>query len=227
MTTKTKAMENNATVVGIVKDNELIPEAQINLYNSVVDNIRAFSTSKSRKNNIGIVAINLSLLYVDEQYQGLRNHKRINKLVDNWDERKLAPITVVPHPEEYRFAVVDIEWNDDINIETCYVSRTYLTRHGAGKFPSECNKNFINEYMYDKTNVPNPFQDNLRYGHLNLRELYNRCSDDIGDFGNTKSIAITHCNEYDKWDNDLLINLFNDWNIYYSDGETRNDVDLR
>lgn len=67
----------------------------------------------------------------------------------------------------------------------------------------------------------------LRYGHLNLRELYNRCSDDIGDFGNTKSIAITHCNEYDKWDNDLLINLFNDWNIYYSDGETRNDVDLR
>jgi hypothetical protein len=49
MTTKTKAMENNATVVGIVKDNELIPEAQINLYNSVVDNIRAFSTSKSRK----------------------------------------------------------------------------------------------------------------------------------------------------------------------------------
>ena len=58
MTTKTKAMENNATVVGIVKDNELIPEAQINLYNSVVDNIRAFSTSKSRKNNIGIVAIN-------------------------------------------------------------------------------------------------------------------------------------------------------------------------
>ena len=36
-----------------------------------------------------------------------------------------------------------------------------------------------------------------------------------------------HCNEYDKWDNDLLINLFNDWNIYYSDGETRNDVDLR
>ena len=85
----------------------------------------------------------------------------------------------------------------------------------------------INEYMHDKTNVPNPFQDSLRYGYLNLRELYNRCSDDIGDFGNTKSIAITHCNEYDKWDNDLLINLFNDWNIYYSDGETRNDVDLR
>lgn len=27
-----------------------------------------------------------------------------------------------------------IDWGDEINIETCYVSRTYLTRHGAGEF---------------------------------------------------------------------------------------------
>lgn len=26
------------------------------------------------------------------------------------------------------------------------------------------------------------------------------------------------------WDNDKLIELFKDWNIYYSDGETHNDV---
>ena len=120
--------------------------------------------------------------------------------------------------------IENVEWNDEINVETCYVSRTYLTRHGAGKFPSECNKRFINEYMFDKTNVPNPFQDTLRYGTLDLGELYSRCSKDIGNFGDKKSIAITHCNEYDKWDNDLLINLFNDSNIYYSDGETHNDV---
>lgn len=119
--------------------------------------------------------------------------------------------------------IENVEWNDEINIETCYVSRTYLTRHGAGKFPSECNKRFINEYMFDKTNVPNPFQDTLRYGTLDLGELYSRCSNDIGNFGDKKSIAITHCNEYD-WDNDKLIELFKDWNIYYSDGETHNDV---
>ena len=119
--------------------------------------------------------------------------------------------------------IENVEWNDEINIETCYVSRTYLTRHGAGKFPSECNKRFINEYMFDKTNVPNPFQDTLRYGTLDLGELYSRCSKDIGNFGDKKSIAITHCNECD-WDNDKLIELFKDWNIYYSDGETHNDV---
>lgn len=119
--------------------------------------------------------------------------------------------------------IENVEWNDEINIETCYVSRTYLTRHGAGKFPSECNKRFINEYMFDKTNVPNPFQDTLRYGTLDLGELYSRCFDDVGNFGDEKSIAITHCNEY-NWDNDKLIELFKDWNIYYSDGETHNDV---
>lgn len=119
--------------------------------------------------------------------------------------------------------IENVEWNDEISIETCYVSRTYLTRHGAGKFPSECNKRFINEYMFDKTNVPNPFQDTLRYGTLDLGELYSRCSKDIENFGDQKSIAITHCNECD-WDNDELIELFKDWNIYYSDGETHNDV---
>ena len=119
-----------------------------------------------------------------------------------------------------------VKWNDEINIETCYVSRTYLTRHGAGKFPSECPKKLINEYMYDYTNVPNPFQDTLRYGTLDLGELYSRCSNDVADFGNQKSLALTHCNEYD-WDNEKLIELFKDWNIYYSDGETHQDVELR
>lgn len=119
--------------------------------------------------------------------------------------------------------IESVEWVDEVNIETCYVSRTYLTRHGAGKFPSECSKRLINEYMFDKTNIPNPHQDTLRCGTLNLKELYERCCKDIGDFKCKKSIAITHCNEYD-WNNNQLIELFKDWNVYYSDGETHNDV---
>ena len=116
-----------------------------------------------------------------------------------------------------------MKWDDDINIETCYVSRTYLTRHGAGQFPSECRKNRINKSMYDKTNVPNPFQDTLRYGTLNLKDLYIRCATDVMNFGDKKSIAITHCNEY-KIDVDELENVFEGWNIYYSNGETHDDI---
>lgn len=122
--------------------------------------------------------------------------------------------------------IENVEWNEEINIETCYVSRTYLTRHGTGKFPSECDKNQINKYIFDKTNIPNPFQDTLRYGTLDLKELYNRCSKDVGDFGNKKSLALMHCNECD-WDDEKLISLFKGWNIYYSDGETREDIRLR
>lgn len=122
--------------------------------------------------------------------------------------------------------IKNVCWNDELNIETCYVSRTYLTRHGTGKFPSECDKNQINKYIFDKTNIPNPFQDTLRYGTLDLKELYNRCSNDAGDFGNKKSLALMHCNECD-WDDEELISLFKGWNIYYSDGETREDIRLR
>ena len=74
--------------------------------------------------------------------------------------------------------------------------------------------------------MPNPFQNTLRYGTLDLGELYNRCSKDVGDFGNKKSLALMHCNEC-NWDDEELIGLFKGWNIYYSDGETREDIRLR
>lgn len=119
--------------------------------------------------------------------------------------------------------IEEIGWQDQIHIETCYVSRTYLTRHGAGRFPSECNKKMINENMIDQTNVANPYQDTLRYGTLDLNELHDRCFKDVGDFGDQRSIAITHCNEY-SLNNRELQELFRDWNIYYADGETHQNI---
>lgn len=114
-------------------------------------------------------------------------------------------------------------WTDEINVETCYVSRTYLTRHGAGKFLSECDKSDINSEMYDKTNIPNPHQDTLRYGLLDVDQLHKRCIDDLSDYKCKKSIAFTHINEYQI--NKTKVNdIFNGWNVYYSDGETHNDI---
>lgn len=84
-----------------------VSDNQKKLFNMAMENVKSFSTSKSRKKSIGIVAIDLSLLFVDARYQGLRTHKHINRLISKWDERKLSPIIVVPHPEEFRFAVVD------------------------------------------------------------------------------------------------------------------------
>ncbi len=55
----------------------------------------------------GSTVVPLSCCFVDSRYQGMRTHKHLNRLKNKWDERKLTPIILVPHPEEYRFAVVD------------------------------------------------------------------------------------------------------------------------
>ena len=50
-------------VVEIFAQNIEVTEAQKKLFNMVIDNIRSFFTGKSKKKRIGIVAIDLSLLY--------------------------------------------------------------------------------------------------------------------------------------------------------------------
>lgn len=68
------------------------------LYNTVMDNARPYAVGRS-KNQIGIYAVPLALCYVDERYQGLREHRQISRLERKWDERKLAPIILVLIPK--------------------------------------------------------------------------------------------------------------------------------
>ena len=120
--------------------------------------------------------------------------------------------------------ILETEWNDYIDVEVCYVSRTYMTRHGAGRFDTECSKDEINKDMIDLTNVPNPHQDSLRYGRLNLLDLKNRINADADMMADIrKSIVFTHCNEY-RIDENVTKEIFEGFQIYMSDGMTRNDV---
>lgn len=88
----------------------------------------------------------------------------------------------------------------DGDIEVCYVTRTYLTRHGAGKLPGECNKEDINPMMKDLTNHPNDYQGTLRYGKINANELLDRIKNDVKKLISIADIevgvALTHKNEY-------------------------------
>lgn len=97
----------------------------------------------------------------------------------------------------------------NLKIEACYVTRTYLTRHGAGRLDNECKREDINKDMFDHTNLPNLHQGTLRYGHLVTSDLLSRISEDFKIFSNqypfnlTRSLAITHLNEYiddEVWD---------------------------
>ncbi|MBE5779532.1 MAG: adenylosuccinate synthetase [Clostridiales bacterium] len=81
-----------------------------------------------------------------------------------------------------------------------YVTRSYLTRHGAGPFPTECPKESINPHMEDRTNVPNPHQQSLRYGLFDAQAVLERTSADTMRSRQVipalhTTILITHLNE--------------------------------
>lgn len=111
-----------------------------------------------------------------------------------------------------------------IPVEVCYVSRTYLTRHGAGRFDEECDKVDINPNMVDLTNVSNPHQGTIRYGKLSSKSLLRRIKEDFDSaslpmaFEPRKTLAVTHINEYMS---DIVKKA-----DYISGGETRDSVEL-
>lgn len=72
--------------------------------------------------------------------------------------------------------------------EIYYVSRTYLTRHGAGPLPGEDSS----MHFDDDTNLPNPFQGKIRFATLDSK-LKARCSKDSG--GNPWKLVLTHCDQ--------------------------------
>lgn len=77
----------------------------------------------------------------------------------------------------YRLAqLADVE---ELNVT--YVTRAYLTRHGAGPLPNE--RPDLSPYdIVDPTNVPNAWQGTLRYAYLNVDMLADSIQDDLEPF---------------------------------------------
>ena len=90
-----------------------------------------------------------------------------------------------------------------MDVEVIYVTRPYVTRHGAGKLPNECPKEMISKFIKpDLTNHINDWQGEFRYAPLNVSELMARCEEDIKHLNfpmkpiNAKlSYAVTHMDE--------------------------------
>lgn len=109
------------------------------------------------------------------------------------------------------------------NFEFIYVTRCYFTRHGAGPLPNELKeKPYAN--IIDETNIPNDFQDAIRFAYLNLDILNENIENDfkkvkenipISIFNErvSKSLAIT------------CINQANNDHYYYKDGKLINSND--
>lgn len=78
--------------------------------------------------------------------------------------------------------------------EAVYVTRSYLTRHGAGPFNEDRSLKFN-----DLTNIPNPWQDSIRFGkHESVAGLIARAVMDTSDncpYSVKVSVFATHLNE--------------------------------
>lgn len=85
-------------------------------------------------------------------------------------------------------------------IEVCYVTRSYLTRHGEGDISYQCNSEKLNLKLETEKNKWNKNQGILRYGILDFKELLKRTQQDFITYWkdsseNRMSIAMTHIDE--------------------------------
>lgn len=115
----------------------------------------------------------------------------------------------------------------NMDIDVCYVTRPYLTRHGAGRLDNECTREELG-VKPDLTNHSNEWQGDLRYGHMDYVALIDRIADDWKKtYPYTQmSIAITHADESDELTKEMFTYL-NQRKIavgYMSYGPKRSDV---
>lgn len=88
------------------------------------------------------------------------------------------------------------------DLDVCYVTRCYLTRHGAGPLP---NMLFQKPYerIADKTNIPNEWQGSLRFAPLDVGLLRESIMGDLGQdwrgINVRHSLAVTCLDQADKY----------------------------
>jgi len=119
------------------------------------------------------------------------------------------------------------------DITVNYVTRSYVTRHGAGRLDNEQPDLGYFFDVVDNTNIPNDWQGSLRFAPLNIGAFENITSKDFALYaphGATKAYTMTCMDQYASrpvtWDH--TYGKFDTTQFdYISYGPTRNDVTLQ
>lgn len=124
----------------------------------------------------------------------------------------------------------------DIEVEVCYITRTYLTKHGDGVIDGdEEHASYYEQNFFDYTNIYNKFQGRFRYADLNVDTLITFVLvDQYIAYSNPSihsknkyncSLLITHWNELqlNKQTMKYLKRYFHN-DIYISDSKYRDSV---
>jgi len=91
----------------------------------------------------------------------------------------------------------DKELNID-NLHVYYVTRCYLTRHGAGPLKDEI---FDPLGIVDETNIPNDYQHHLRFAPLDFDKMAKAVDKEREYFSNTEfktTVVVNCCDHFDK-----------------------------
>lgn len=87
------------------------------------------------------------------------------------------------------------------HLDIHYVTRCYLTRHGAGPLPDE-SPSCPCPYFKDETNIPHKFQGTLRFAPLNIDKLNLEITTDINKLSKQISkkvtLAVTCLDQFEK-----------------------------
>lgn len=90
-----------------------------------------------------------------------------------------------------------------LSVEAVYVTRSYVTRHGAGPLPHVISRESLGNVEIDRTNEINPWQGEIRYAyHESVDEMLAPIREDLSEDALNKnglkvSLFITHLNETD------------------------------
>jgi adenylosuccinate synthase len=146
-----------------------------------------------------------------------------------------------PHVTRCRTGLTDVihyaERAEITELEVTYVTRTYLTRHGAGPLPGETGGPPY-PGIVDKTNVQNPWQGSLRFAPLDPYETAKLIASDLGQAridmavaGGIKlnpSLAMTCC---DQVPDDVMVGHYQTFRrllsfprTYLGEGPTRENI---
>ena len=125
-------------------------------------------------------------------------------------------------------------------IENCFVTRSYKTKHGAGLFIEEDNTIVPQFSLYDRTNQRNPYQGTIKYGRLNMGRMKKLIFEQVQllrneikehELSQSTTLSITHLDQTNECL--ILVNSIENYrdvdlsvfdNHYLSFGEKASDI---
>lgn len=96
-----------------------------------------------------------------EQYDRIIFENAQGLMLD-WENEEYSPHLTASHTGLKNVTALLQDLSVPCSLDIVYVTRTYVTRHGAGRLDHECPDAEINPQMKDATNIPNPWQGALR-----------------------------------------------------------------